>query len=892
MLRLVCVLLFLVVPGWGVGLRVVTFNIETHRNTDGWPDYALGDPGTVDHDSVASILARIDADVVALQEVHTADLNGSPSEVEQLAATLGLPYIHAGSNSGNFDTSLRVVFLSRFPFTMADTIFSPAGAKEIARHCPAVVVDVPGTNADPLLISAHLKSGTGSDDRFRRAIEMRRLTDYLTASGFEGSDNFIVLGDFNPSGIDKVFTELPAGLPSTFALGTDVSFPVSYSTNMVSYFTGPIPTLLDPRQLNGNDGTYEFGQTLDLLLVSAGLAGRPYSAEIYNSGLDVSNSDGLPKSGSPLAASTSSDASDHYAVFADFELDQALFNLALAGSIPSVMEGAAAGTLTLTASLAAPADSPVTVEFSSSDPAALPIDSSVVIPAGASVATTGVVTRRNYVADGSRTVTFAVDAVGYAAATVAAQLLDSDDGYRFTQPGETVVEHFDGFEGSAVPAPWLSDAAGWLGVDDGGLTAPGPRAYGSGDEHAVGWLSDGSAMVMTTSVTNDSTTPLTMLDLTYAAEQWLSNAGGSGGGIEVELVSDGVVIPLPSMSFAARTDLPSGPLAGGSPDVRSARVAGLAVDPGESFDLRFRFVVDDGAAPLPDEVFINEFHYDNASDDTGEFVEVVVGPGFLGALDQVELLLYNGNNGELYGSGHLLGGFDVGATTADGYRIFSKQIAGIQNGGPDGMVLVVNGQVAEFISYEGSFVATEGPASGMSSVDVGVAQSPNGSPSQNSIGRTGSGSLAADFSWARFDGLDHSDGDLNPSQTFSLPGPPAQGIAIDSIELTFLEDSDFDGVPDEEDVDDDNDGMDDLDELAFGSDPLDAASRFAVGMAFEGGNHELSFPGTAGISYTIEWCDDLVTWVPLSTHVGNDAEITVALPSSASRLFFRVRAGE
>ncbi|MGB1131287.1 MAG: endonuclease/exonuclease/phosphatase family protein, partial [Haloferula sp.] len=209
-----------------VGLRVATFNIETNRNEQGWPNFALGAPGGVDFDSVAAILGRIDADVVALQEVHTSDLTGSPSEVEQLATALGLSHIHAGSNSGNFDTSLRVVFLSRYPFTSTASIFSPAGAKEISRHCPAVVVDVPGTDADPLMISAHLKSGTGSDDRFRRAIEMRRLTGYLAAAGLQASDNFIVLGDFNPSGTNRTFTTLPSGLPTTYSLGNDVLLPV------------------------------------------------------------------------------------------------------------------------------------------------------------------------------------------------------------------------------------------------------------------------------------------------------------------------------------------------------------------------------------------------------------------------------------------------------------------------------------------------------------------------------------------------------------------------------------------------------------------------------------------------------------------------------------------
>ena len=140
------------------------------------------------------------------------------------------------ATTGAFDTTFRVVILSRFPFLAAGDIQSPPGARELTRLHPWVKVDVPGTEHDPVIVSAHLKSETGLAERFRRAVEMRRLTGHLGAAGLNAGDNFIVLGDFNPSGIDTMFSELPAGLPGSFLLGSDITFPVRYTTDPAGVF--------------------------------------------------------------------------------------------------------------------------------------------------------------------------------------------------------------------------------------------------------------------------------------------------------------------------------------------------------------------------------------------------------------------------------------------------------------------------------------------------------------------------------------------------------------------------------------------------------------------------------------------------------------------------------
>ena len=211
--------------------------------------------------------------------------------------------------------------ISRFPFLTTTSVQSPPGAKDMTRLHPVVKVDVPGTNNDPLLLSVHLKSGTNLSDRFQRAVEMKRLTGYLSTAGVTNADNLIVLGDFNPSSIDTVFTAQPAsGLPTSFVLGSDIAFPVTYSTDPVTYFSMPTVFRLDPRQSDGSASTFGTsspnGPTLDLFLVSPAIAGRTVAGEIYNSTLDISNATGLPKAGIPLPSNTSATASDHYAVFA------------------------------------------------------------------------------------------------------------------------------------------------------------------------------------------------------------------------------------------------------------------------------------------------------------------------------------------------------------------------------------------------------------------------------------------------------------------------------------------------------------------------------------------------------------------------------------------------
>ncbi|MFC7337817.1 endonuclease/exonuclease/phosphatase family protein [Haloferula chungangensis] len=890
MWRLLVLLFCLSATIEAVGLRVVSFNIGAHFTSGGYPDYSLGGVETIDFTSVRDVLGRIDADVVALQEVHSSDVSGNPDDLDALAALLGLPHIYMASTSGSFDTSLRVVFLSRYPFISTDDVRSPSGAKEITRHFPVVKVDVPGTSNDPLLISGHLKAGTGLDDRFRRAVEMKRLAKYLDDQGLQASDNFIILGDFNPSSVDRTFTAPPSGLPSTYVLGDDFSFPISYSTNLLSYFSGVVPTQLDPRQLNGDDGTFQYGQRLDLILVSPALAGRPHASEIYRSTLDTSNTSGLVKTGQALANNASLEASDHYAVFADFELDQDFSELGLAISAPSVVEGDDSGTVRLTVSLPMPQGYEIHVQFATDDPAVAPLQGVLTIPPGQSSATTSVQTTRNYLVDGNRRVTFTAMAPGYDPASVMLDVIDADGAYVFEAVEETIVERFDGFNGAHSPAPWISNASAWIGPDDGSFEAVGGRSYGMGGEHALGFLAGSQALESRAVFKNESGETLSILDIAYTAEQWRAVTGGRADQLRVELESGGVINELSPLGFVARTDLASGP--SNHSERKSLRISGLSIPNADEFTLTFTLVPGAAAGVPPDEVFINEFHYDNESSDTGEFVEIVVGPGYHGELTDILLVFYNGSSGK-EGSRHGLESFTPGEITSSGHRIFSKWIPGIQNGGddPDGMALVVGESVESFLSYEGSFLAIDGPANGRTSIDVGVSQGTSEPVGMNALGLIGAGGSPGDFVWEKIPGP-HSPGVVNAGQMLEVPTLLPQGLAIDDLMVSFIADSDGDGIGDDEDPDDDNDGQSDEFELAFGSDPLNAGSVFKARLSAIQEGYQLSFPGAEGVLYQVQISHDLKIWAPLSSHLGEGADLHVALPSDGEGSFFRVKVDE
>lgn len=192
--------------------------------------------------------------------------------------------------------------------------------------------------------------------------------------------------------------------------------------------------------------------------------------------------------------------------------------------------------------------------------------------------------------------------------------------------------------------------------------------------------------------------------------------------------------------------------------------------------------VDNCMAPIVPAVWINEIHYDNTGADVNEFVEVAGTAGF--DLSTCAIYLYNGTSTNLYNSNPP---FALSGTIDDegmGYGAVSIPVPNIQNGvnsngtEADGVALVCNGVVIQFLTYEGVITAGNGPAAGMTSVDIGVLED-GSNPVGTSLQLTGMGNQYADFSWTEPSA--ESPGSLNSAQTISLA---ANDVVITSSDVS------------------------------------------------------------------------------------------------------------
>ena len=859
-----------------IEIRIATYNVLT----------GIGNTGANGREELEAVIARINPDVLALQEVTGNDLKGP---LNQLAERMDYRFVFAPVTA--LDTGSRVVILSKFPFSenSSKSIISPPGANDMTRAAAAVIVDVPGTENDPTIVTAHLKCCFDQDDPFRRAVEMLRIRKYLEDQGLDKDDNIFVLGDFNLLGNDIVFESLPPGLPQSYRLGNDIEYDVKYFADPTNYFTSL--DLVNPgfRQQDGvTTDTYRGSNTiLDYILVSNSIARRTPATEVYNSALDTSNS-GLSKEGSPLPRGTSDKASDHYPVFGDFELDEGLqLDLTIAQSI--LDESSPASLVTVT--LAEPATSPVQVSLESNDPSEATITQKILtIPANSTQATTSLQPRNDKVNDGDQTIEIIASAAGFIGSVASVKIRNSDSSfYSFLDPTTPIIEDFEGFEGNQSLAAWSDGGLAWIGSDDGSSVLIGARSY----QNALGILTPSEALFQTT-FRNDSELPIPAIKIEFEAQHWRRFTNGSKDRLQMSLIKDGNQIAIPNLIFQPSTTGQNGKLFPPTTELKSAYFRNLHLASGDEFVLQIKIIPGTPSSSTSSDVFINEFHYDNSGNDVGEFIEVVVGPAFLGATPSIQL--YNGNNGRSYGSRISLDEFTPGPSNTPGLpTLYFKEISGIQNGAPDGLALAIDGVVREFLSYEGTFTAVDGIAAGMTSNPVGVAQGPSTPVGQQSISRTGSGKIAEDFEWQIQPG-NHTPGEINIGQSFGA-SPEPQGIGIDNLIITPLKDQDGDLIPDQEELengtnptlaDSDQDGQDDYFETFLTeTNPLSASSTFQPDISVGQGIVQVTFPSLLKRFYEVETSVDLETWITAPGLTGTGKDMTFSLSEKNSK-FFRI----
>ena len=176
---------------------------------------------------------------------------------------------------------------------------------------------------------------------------------------------------------------------------------------------------------------------------------------------------------------------------------------------------------------------------------------------------------------------------------------------------------------------------------------------------------------------------------------------------------------------------------------------------------------------LSQNIWFNEIHYDNVGTDVGEFLEVVLEDAGTYTLSDFTITLYNGSNSLTYDS-KTLDLFTMGITSED-FTLYYYEFpeGGIQNGSPDGIALDYQGTLipGQFLSYEGTFTALDGPANGVTSVDIGVSE-----PGEigESLQLMGDGSSYPDFIWQP--PATETPGNLNINQT--IGGTPHPLIIV------------------------------------------------------------------------------------------------------------------
>lgn len=164
-------------------------------------------------------------------------------------------------------------------------------------------------------------------------------------------------------------------------------------------------------------------------------------------------------------------------------------------------------------------------------------------------------------------------------------------------------------------------------------------------------------------------------------------------------------------------------------------------------------------------VWINEIHYTNTGSDMGEFVEVAGEAGT--DLTGWTVVGYDGDAGTVYDTRSLVGTLPDEGTCRVAYGTSDIFYGGLHNGGTtgDGIALVMpDDTVVQFISYEGSFMASEGPAAGMVSVDIGVFEDGT-DPAGMSLQLSGIGTALGDFTW--IGPIASSRGEVNSVQTIA-----------------------------------------------------------------------------------------------------------------------------
>jgi endonuclease/exonuclease/phosphatase family metal-dependent hydrolase len=352
-------------PVQAVQMRIAAFNVAFGIDTDS----DRGTTNDVDYCAVTSIVQRVQPDILCFEELYSDE---DMTTWVSAAAALGYPY-YAMSVGGTFDNSMRLGVWSKFPIIYTDhvreTVVDPTAA-EIMRWPLHAEIQVPGALNPFHVFVTHNKAGTTTkSSRLQRAFEIYRTVEYITnlVAQHPLDTEYAIMGDFNDDiGLTQntdfdisYYESTRASLGNTttaFNDGSDIPWN-SNSSWLMPYRYYPTERLaaagmgwINPVQTGTNLTWTHYYATesgryrLDYILFSDEIMNSAYGSptgEIYNSEFDGVGV-GLPKHGSPPPLLTSSNASDHRMVFADFYLIDAVAGVTPVGLLSEVVDHATA----------------------------------------------------------------------------------------------------------------------------------------------------------------------------------------------------------------------------------------------------------------------------------------------------------------------------------------------------------------------------------------------------------------------------------------------------------------------------------------------------------------------------------------------------------------------
>lgn len=282
-------------------VRVVSWNVQ-----------GLGSSASAGFESVRAVLARLDGDVVGLQEVDEKEA----SELTSLASELGYPHVQLARSTPY--GPLRNAVLTRLPPATlrswsAEELSGDAQAEDVTRQPVSTTIDTPWGRPLTVVVQ-HCKAGFDDIDEFRRNVDAWR-----TAQAASGST--LLMGDINEDPREgpeqpSSFGSVPPGAPPSYQPGDDLSELLG-GPGMVN---DPFALLADQgfrhveaAQGDGRVETRDSGRWIDHILLDASLEVR--AIEIYDTRDDGLTN--LPMGGMPPGRDAVRSASDHLPVVAD-----------------------------------------------------------------------------------------------------------------------------------------------------------------------------------------------------------------------------------------------------------------------------------------------------------------------------------------------------------------------------------------------------------------------------------------------------------------------------------------------------------------------------------------------------------------------------------------------